>query len=55
MKSIRIVFVCILVFSAVVSIIIMWPFLLMYWWVAVKNERYAAEMVRAAVAKRAIG
>lgn len=52
MKFLRIIFVVILVASAVFSIIIMFPFLLLYWWVWARDERIADEMVRAALARR---
>lgn len=52
MKFLRIFFIGILIVSAVLSFIVMSPFLLLYWFIWAKDQRDATEMVRAAIAKR---
>lgn len=53
MKFLRILFVGILLVSAAFSIVLMSPFLLLYWWMWLKDQHDAEELVRAAIAKRA--
>lgn len=53
MKFLRFLLVGIFVLSAALSVVLMSPFLLLYWWIWAKGKRDGTKMVSAALAKRA--